>query len=90
MGIGGIIVHGLYTWNATANVLLREFGGSDPSSMKEFQARFAAPVRPGAKIVIKMWKARELAGSATEIRFVTAADGVVVLGNGRAFIQEPK
>ena len=84
--MGGTIVHGLYTWNASANILLREFGDGDPARMTEFQARFAAPVRPGANLVVRMWKMEELDGM-DEIRFVTEVNNKPVLSNGRALIK---
>lgn len=85
--MGGIIVHGLYTWNASANILLREFGDGDPTRMTGFQALFAAPVRPGAKLVVRMWKMDGEADGVEDIRFVTEVDGTAVLSNGRVFIK---
>lgn len=85
--MGGTIVHGLYTWNASANILLRELGDGDPTRMTGFQARFAAPVRPGANLVVRMWRMDDEVGGVEDIRFVTEADGKVVLSDGRAFIK---
>ena len=78
-------MHGLFSWNASAHALLKELGGSDPANIKDFQARFAAPVKPGVKIVVKIWRTGEqLGGGFEEIRFVTEVEGKVVLSNGRA------
>ena len=88
MGFGGAIMHGLFSWNASAHALLKVFGGSDPANIKDFQARFAAPVKPGVKIVIKMWRTGEVDKEGfEEIRFVTEVEGKVVLSNGRAAIK---
>ena len=88
MGFGGAIMHGLYSWNSSAHALLKEFGGSNPTNIKEYQARFAAPVKPGAKLDVEMWRTGEKDKDGfEEIRFVTKVDGKVVLSNGRALIK---
>ncbi|KIV80415.1 hypothetical protein PV11_07915 [Exophiala sideris] len=87
MGFGGAIMHGLYSWNNSAHALLKELGGSNPANIKEFQARFAAPVKPGAKIVTEMWRTGDIKDGWEEIRFVTKVNGKVVLSNGRALMK---
>ena len=86
MGFGGVITHGLHCWNSTAVLLLRLLGGSNPSNIKEFAARFASPVRPGDTLVVQAWRTGELDKDGWEdIRFVTSVKGgKVCLGNGRA------
>lgn len=89
MGFGGAIMHGLFSWNTTAHGLLKTIGGSDPSNIKEFAARFASPVKPGDKLVTKIWRTGETDGDGFEdIRFVTSiAGGKVCLSNGRAKVK---
>ncbi|KAI1130680.1 Thioesterase/thiol ester dehydrase-isomerase [Nemania abortiva] len=88
MGFGGVIIHGLYSWNWAAHGLLQKLGGSDPANMKEFQARFASPVRPGDKLVASAWRTGEKKGEWEEIRFIVKiAGGKVVLSNGRALMK---
>ncbi len=87
MGFGGTIMHGLFSWNTAAHALLKELGGSDPANMKEFQARFAAPVKPGQKLVTEMWRTGDKKDGWEEIRFLTKVNGKVVLSNGRALIK---
>ncbi|KAJ0413137.1 HotDog domain-containing protein, partial [Aspergillus carlsbadensis] len=90
MGFGGVIIHGLYSWNATAHAVLAAFGGSDPANFREFQARFASPVRPGDKLITEMWRTGQAEQGFEEVRFVTKnQDGKVVLSNGRALIRAP-
>lgn len=89
MGFGGPIIHGLFSWNCTAHGVLQCLGGSDPANIKEFQARFASPVKPGDKLVTEMWK---MGGADKhgfeEVRFVTRVDGgKVCLSNGRALVR---
>jgi peroxisomal enoyl-CoA hydratase 2 len=88
MGFGGAILHGLYSWNTTCHGILKQLGGSDPANMKEFQARFAAPVKPGDKLVTEMWKTGDVHDGWQEVRFVTRVEGgKVVLSNGRALMR---
>lgn len=88
MGFGGTIIHGLYSWNTAAHGLLKELGGSDPTNLKEFQARFSSPVRPGDKLTTQMWRTGNLEDGFEEVRFVTKNDqGKVVLSNGRALVK---
>ena len=89
MGFGGAIMHGLFSWNSTCHGLLKELGGSDASNIKEFQARFASPVKPGDKLITEMWKTGEKkADGWEEVRFVTRVEGgKICLSNGRALMK---
>ncbi|MCJ1312658.1 hypothetical protein MMC25_006333 [Agyrium rufum] len=88
MGFGGAIMHGLFSWNSTCHGLLKTLGDSDPKNMKEFEARFAAPVRPGDKLVTQIWRTGEIKDGWEEIRFVTKlGNGTVLLSNGRALMK---
>lgn len=88
MGFGGAIIHGLYSWNSTAHGVLKELGGSDPRNLKEFQARFASPVKPGEKLTTEMWRTGDVQDGFEEIRFVTKnGQGKVVLSNGRCLLK---
>lgn len=89
MGFGGVIVHGLYSWNAAAHGLLKHLGGSDPQNMQEYQARFASPVRPGDKLVTSAWRTGETQGDGwEEVRFVVQVEGgKACLSNGRALMK---
>lgn len=88
MGFGGAIIHGLYSWNSTAHGILKELGGSDPKNLKEFQARFASPVKPGDKLTTEMWRMGNAENGFEEVRFVTKnGQGKVVLSNGRCLLK---
>ena len=81
-------MHGLFSWNSACHALLQTVGGSDPASMLEFQARFAAPVKPGDKLITEIWRTGEMQGEWEEVRFTTSVDGgKVVLSNGRALMK---
>jgi len=88
MGFGGAIMHGLFSWNAACHGLLQMLGNSDPANLKEFQARFAAPVKPGDKLVTEIWRTGHFKDEWEEVRFTTSVDGrKVVLSNGRALMK---
>ncbi|EXJ66160.1 uncharacterized protein A1O5_10776 [Cladophialophora psammophila CBS 110553] len=89
MGFGGSILHGLCTWNMAAHALLSTVAGSKSSSMKEFQARFVAPVRPGQTLYTQLWSTGERdAQGYEEFRFqMVNEEEKVVLANGRAIIR---
>ncbi|KAE8153250.1 hypothetical protein BDV25DRAFT_127328 [Aspergillus avenaceus] len=90
MGFGGVIIHGLFSWNSAAHGILRELGGSDPQNLKEFQARFASPVLPGDKLTTEIWRTGNVQDGLEEIRFVTSNNrGKVVLSNGRCLLKAP-
>jgi peroxisomal enoyl-CoA hydratase 2 len=88
MGFGGAIMHGLFSWNAACHGLLQVLGKSDPANIKAFQARFAAPVKPGDKLVTEAWRTGDFDNGWEEVRFQTSVDGgKVVLSNGRALMR---
>lgn len=89
MGFGGEIIHGLYSWNSTAHDLLKALGNSDPANIKEYQARFASPVKPGDKLVTSVWRTGNVDKDGfEEIIFETKVEGgKVCLSNGRALIR---
>lgn len=88
MGFGGVIIHGLFSWNWAAHGLLKHLGGGDPANLKEYQARFASPVRPGDKLVASAWRTGQKQGEWEEVRFeVKVEGGKVCLSNGRALIK---
>jgi acyl dehydratase len=89
MGFGGVIIHGLYSWNSTAHQLLKAIGGGSAANIKEYQARFASPVKPGDKLVTNAWRTGKIDKDGfEEIIFETkVAGGKVCLSNGRALIK---
>jgi acyl dehydratase len=90
MGFPGVILHGLCTWNIVAHGVLKTFGKSDASRLKGFQARFAAPVLPGDKLITEMWvTGKKDGGGNEEVVFQTRVEsGKVVLSNGRALLSK--
>ena len=81
-------MHGLFSWNCACHGILKTLGSSNPANLKEFQARFTAPVKPGDRLTTEAWRIGEVKNGWEEIRFVTKADsGQVVLNNGRALMR---
>lgn len=79
----------------TARTVLYAFA-TDGATLKEFQARFANVVYPGATLVVEMWDvSKSKLGDArssermVDIRFRTRIkeSGKIALSNGRAVIQ---
>lgn len=88
MGFGGPIMHGLSSWNFAAHGLLQALGGSDPKNMREFGARFASPVKPGDKLITKIWRTGTMVDGWEEVRFTTEVEGgKVCLSNGRVLMK---
>lgn len=88
MGFGGAILHGLFSWNSACHGLLKTLGASNPANLKEFQARFAAPVRQGDKLITEAWRTGNFDKEWEEVTFHTKIEGGnVVLGNGRALMK---
>jgi acyl dehydratase len=87
MGFGGVIIHGLYSWNTSAHALVKLVGGGDPASIREYAARFASPVKPGDTTVTEIWRTGDVDAEGWEdIRFQVKVKqtGKVCLSNGRA------
>ena len=81
-------MHGLFSWNSACHGLLKTLGGSDPANLREFQARFAAPVKPGDKVVTEAWRTGKFKDGWEEVRFLVRVEGgKVVLSNGRALMR---
>ncbi|CAK7219509.1 hypothetical protein SBRCBS47491_003876 [Sporothrix bragantina] len=90
-GFKGAIMQGLGTWNISAHAVLRELGGSDPTRMKSYGARFKSVVYPGDELETRMWILGS-EGGYDNIGFETivVGDGRVALSNGYAKIKQAK
>lgn len=90
IGHGGIILHGVYAYNCVAHDLLRKLGQSDPSRMKEFQAKFVGVVKPGDTLQTSFWRVGAAKDGWEEILFVTkvvSSGYKVCLSEGKAVIR---
>jgi peroxisomal enoyl-CoA hydratase 2 len=100
MGFGGVILHGLCTWNIACRAVLATFADSDGSRLRSFGGRFASPVRPGDLLETRMWrtgpvKREEEDGKADgclceEVLFDVIVGEKPVIVNGRALFKVPR
>ncbi|KAI5288793.1 hypothetical protein KEM52_001028 [Ascosphaera acerosa] len=98
MGYPGIIMHGLFSWNVAAAKVLKHFTRHNEGALlRDFQARFTAPVVPGDRLDVYMWRCGVVdAGRECdeafqgrrmrEVRFVVKVGDRVVLEDGRALL----
>ena len=84
-GLGGVIMHGLYTWNVTCRHLLETFAGSQASSLRSFEGQFVKPVRPGDTLHIDAWVMSPNKDDSEwhEVRYLTSVnqEGVCLKGS---------
>lgn len=80
-------MHGLYSWNVAAQQILRKFGNNDPTALKTFRAKFAAPVRPGDELVMEFWEDKRETEGENEVKFRVLVKGKVVLDRGIAVLK---
>lgn len=96
MGFGGVILHGLCTWNMACQAILSTFTGSDGTRLRVFGGRFASPVRPGDELTIDMWRTGKLERDGEEpevyeeVLFEVRVEEKVVMNNGRALLKVQK
>lgn len=69
------ILHGLCTYGVAARALVGAVFGWAPDGLKKMSGRFTAPVYPGDRLQVMIWKDGFF-------RVVRAGDGKVVLDNG--------
>lgn len=89
LGFGGLIVHGVYAYNCIAHDLLKELGQSNPENLREFQAKFAGPVRPEDEIQTQVWRTAPDTDGWEEVRWIAKVvnTGKVCLSDGKAVIR---
>ena len=76
------ILHGLATYGVVGYAVLKHICNNDPGAFKSLKGRFSAPVFPGEKIQVSVW--REAGGVA--IRATVPERNVVVFNSGFADI----
>lgn len=74
------ILHGLASYGVAAHALIASVCGYEPERFESMSARFSAPVVPGERIAVDIWRKEE--GEAAFQARVAARDAVV-LTNGR-------
>lgn len=91
MGFGGVILHGLCTWNMACQAILSTFAKSDGTQLRVFGGRFASPVKPGEELSIDMWRTGKLENddgvACEEVLFEVRVGSRTVMNNGRALLK---
>ena len=77
------ILHGLGTYGMVGRAILKSWCDYDPSRLKNFDARFSAPVLPGDEITLATWRDGEVISFEARV----AERNAIVLRNGRAVIR---
>jgi len=76
------ILHGLCTLGVAARAVLAACCDYDPQGLQAFGARFTAPVMPGEKVRVEIWRR----GRTVSFRASIAGRGAKVLDNGHALL----
>ncbi|KAJ4252787.1 hypothetical protein NW762_010693 [Fusarium torreyae] len=89
MGFGGIITHGVFTYNRVAHGLVQSYGNSNPGNLRKFQAKFTDTVKPEDDVRIEVWRARPDQDGWEEIIWVATVVGTgkMCLSDGKAEIR---
>ena len=83
-GFEAPILHGRCTYGIACHAILRTVCNYDFTLIREFDARFSAPVYPGDVIATDMWQERNVIYFESRVPKRNA----VVLTNGRAVLAE--
>lgn len=76
------ILHGLCTYGIACRAVMKAWCDDDPSAVRSFDVRFAAPFYPGETLTTRMWRD----GSVIAFECLSAERGVTVFRNGRCEI----
>jgi acyl dehydratase len=59
VGLPGVIVHGMCLLAIASRAVLEGVAGGDPARLRGLAVRFARPVRPGSRLVTRVWRTPE-------------------------------
>jgi acyl dehydratase len=76
------ILHGLCTYGICCRAILQAYCAYQPEHMKSLSARFSAPVLPGDRIAVRLWKDQDIVSFEASV----PAREVTVIRSGRARI----
>ncbi len=78
------ILHGLCTYGIACRAVMLAYCGLDPTLVRTFDARFAAPVFPGDTLVTRLWRD----GNTVSFECGVAEREGLVLSNGRCELND--
>ncbi len=76
------ILHGLCTYGSACRAVLANLCGYDHTRIRQFDARFSAPVIPGETLAVDVWQE----GPVVSFRARVKERGVVALNNGKCVL----
>ncbi len=76
------ILHGLCTYGICCRAILKAYCGFEPARMKSLSARFSAPVLPGDRIAVRLWKDHDI----VSFEATVPARDATVIKSGRSRI----
>jgi acyl dehydratase len=76
------ILHGLCTYGICCRAILQAYCGFEPARMKSLSARFSAPVFPGDRIAVRLWRDHDI----VSFEATVPARDVTVIKSGRSRI----
>ena len=77
------ILHGLCTYGICCRAVLQAYCGFEPARMRSLSVRFSAPVLPGDRIVVRLWKDQDVVSFEASV----PARNVTVIKSGRSHIE---
>jgi acyl dehydratase len=77
------ILHGLCTYGICCRAILQAYCGLEPARMRSLSVRFSAPVLPGDRIAVHLWKDRDIVSFEASV----PARNVTVIKSGRSHIE---
>jgi acyl dehydratase len=77
------ILHGLCTYGITCRAILAAYTDFDPDPIASHQVRFSAPVFPGDKITVDLWRDDKVISFEARV----AARGATVIKNGKTVLR---
>ena len=78
------ILHGLCSYGVACRGMLQHICDYDHSRIREFDARFSAPIFPGDALVMEFWRDDET----VSFRLRNHQSGQVVINNGRCLLRD--
>jgi acyl dehydratase len=77
------ILHGLCTYGICCRAILQAYCGLEPARMRSLSVRFSAPVLPGDRIAVHLWKDQGIVSFEASV----PARNVTVIKSGRSHIE---
>jgi acyl dehydratase len=84
-GFARPLLHGLCSFGIACRVVLEAYADFDPSRVESQQARFTAPVFPGERLTVDLWRDAETVSFEIRVK----SRGVHAVKNGKTVLKSP-